>query len=157
MSRRILGRQVVTGVGLATPLGGNWKDSWKALLDGKSGLQATDRYTAVGLHCQVAGQVDLDPATVAALPRCKSNLVNRDTLLARVAAAEALASEIVNDSNGRLIPKETDPGQLAEEIKAFRNLSRTERIDYRTSALETYREKSHFESNISHFIEFLLS
>ncbi len=53
MNRRV----VVTGVGMITPLGTGTEKSWKALLEGRSGIRRITRFNPEGLPCQIAGEV----------------------------------------------------------------------------------------------------
>jgi 3-oxoacyl-[acyl-carrier-protein] synthase II len=48
----------ITGIGLMTALGSTVKENWAALIDGKSGLKAIDRFPVEGLRSAVAGTVD---------------------------------------------------------------------------------------------------
>ncbi|MEZ4705300.1 MAG: beta-ketoacyl-ACP synthase II [Bdellovibrionota bacterium] len=57
-------RVVVTGLGLVTPLGIGVEASWKALLEGRSGVGIITRFDASGFASQIAAQVkDFDPET----------------------------------------------------------------------------------------------
>ncbi|MGE5528706.1 MAG: beta-ketoacyl-ACP synthase II [Patescibacteria group bacterium] len=56
-------RVVVTGLGLITPLGLNTEDTWRALVEGRSGIGPVTRFDASALPCRVAGEVKgFDPA-----------------------------------------------------------------------------------------------
>ncbi len=52
-----LRRVVVTGVGLVTPVGVGTEVTWKALLQGESGIDKISLYDASGFSCQIAGEV----------------------------------------------------------------------------------------------------
>jgi len=55
LSRRV----VVTGVGLVTPLGAGTEQTWKHILEGRSGIRRITRFDAEGTHmpCTIAGEV----------------------------------------------------------------------------------------------------
>jgi len=56
-------RVVVTGMGLVTPLGVGVDASWKALLEGKSGIGTIRTFDSSDLPVHIAGEVkDFDPA-----------------------------------------------------------------------------------------------
>lgn len=50
-------RVVVTGLGMLSPLAGNVKDSWKRLLEGRSGIRPITHFDASDIACQVGGTV----------------------------------------------------------------------------------------------------
>ena len=54
MSRR---RVVVTGLGCVSPVGNTVTDSWKALLEGRSGIDLIQSFDASALACRFAGEV----------------------------------------------------------------------------------------------------
>lgn len=51
-------RVVITGIGLATPLGDKVDLCWNNLINGKSGIKAIDRFDASSLPSRVAGQIN---------------------------------------------------------------------------------------------------
>jgi 3-oxoacyl-[acyl-carrier-protein] synthase II len=56
-------RVVITGLGLVTPLGIGVEASWKAALEGRSGIGRITQFDASGLPVRIAGEVkDFDPA-----------------------------------------------------------------------------------------------
>lgn len=56
-------RVVVTGLGLITPLGVGVDSSWRAFLEGKSGIGRITRFDASDLPVHIAGEVkDFDPS-----------------------------------------------------------------------------------------------
>lgn len=56
-------RVVVTGLGLVTPLGIGVDSSWRAFLEGKSGIGRITRFDASDLPVHIAGEVkDFDPS-----------------------------------------------------------------------------------------------
>jgi 3-oxoacyl-[acyl-carrier-protein] synthase II len=55
-------RVVITGLGAVTPLGQNLDDTWKNLLEGKSGVATIENMPTDGLSATIAAQVkDFDP------------------------------------------------------------------------------------------------
>ena len=50
-------RVVITGVGLVTPLARTSVDTWKMMLDGKSGISPVDRFDVSELPVQISGEV----------------------------------------------------------------------------------------------------
>src|SRR5580698_2448835 len=50
-------RVVVTGVGLVSPVGIGTEPTWKALLQGESGIGAITLFDASGFSCRIAGEV----------------------------------------------------------------------------------------------------
>ena len=48
-------RVVVTGIGLLTSLGSNYKDSWYNLLSGNSGIKKINHFDTDDLSCKIAG------------------------------------------------------------------------------------------------------
>ncbi|GAA2101774.1 beta-ketoacyl-[acyl-carrier-protein] synthase family protein [Streptomyces albiaxialis] len=90
---------VVTGLGAITPLGGDVKSTWDALLAGESGIRDA------GLPGTVAGTMAADPA--GALPPVRARRLDRAQQAALTAAAEAWA-----DAGA----PEVDPDRLASAI-----------------------------------------
>lgn len=58
-------RVVVTGMGVVAPNGSNVHEFEAALRAGKSGIRFQPRMQELNLHCQVAGQPEVDPARIA--------------------------------------------------------------------------------------------
>jgi 3-oxoacyl-[acyl-carrier-protein] synthase II len=55
-------RVVVTGVGLVSPVGVGTEVTWKALLQGESGIDHISLFDATGFSCRIAGEVkDFNP------------------------------------------------------------------------------------------------
>ncbi len=52
-----LRKVVVTGIGLVTPLASGVKQSWKLLLEGKSGISKIEKFKVDDLSCKIAGTV----------------------------------------------------------------------------------------------------
>ena len=55
-------RVVVTGVGLVSPVGVGTEVTWKALLQGESGIGPITLFDPTGFSCRIAGEVkDFSP------------------------------------------------------------------------------------------------
>src|ERR1700727_727854 len=50
-------RVVVTGVGLVSPVGIGTEATWKALLQGQSGIGPITLFDSTGFSCRIAGEV----------------------------------------------------------------------------------------------------
>jgi len=90
----------VTGLGAVTPLGGNADETWRAAVEGRSGIDAitsfdTSQY-AVRFAARVKGELDLSD-----MPPKEVRRLDRVIALALVAAREALAHSglAVDDGN----------------------------------------------------------
>ena len=55
MNRRV----VVTGLGMVSPIGNDVASSWKAALEGKSGIDRITAFDASAFGCQIAGDESL--------------------------------------------------------------------------------------------------
>jgi 3-oxoacyl-[acyl-carrier-protein] synthase II len=75
---------VVTGMGVATPLGAGKEENWKKLLAGQSGIRAISRFPTDGLKTRIAGTVDY----VTVEPFCTPALSER---LGEIVIEEAVA------------------------------------------------------------------
>ncbi len=82
-------RVVVTGLGATSPVGGNVKTTWEALLAGRSGVRHLDDDWAEQLPVKIAGRIAVEPSEV--LDRVKARRLDRASQFAAVAAAEAWA------------------------------------------------------------------
>ncbi|WP_329141072.1 beta-ketoacyl-ACP synthase II [Streptomyces sp. NBC_01476] len=81
---------MVTGFGAITPVGNDRESTWRALLDGRSGIGPITRFDAAGLPTRIAGEVrGFDPA--AHFDRKRLRRMARFTQLAVAAAREAAA------------------------------------------------------------------
>ena len=96
MSRRV----VVTGMGCICPVGNNVKDTWEALLAGKSGAGMIKSFDASNHKTRFAAEVkDFNPAAI--LGTREARRMDRFTQFAVVAANEALDESglKIDDSN----------------------------------------------------------
>ena len=50
-------RVVITGIGLVSPLGLDTDSTWRALLEGRSGIGPIERFDASDYTCRIAGEV----------------------------------------------------------------------------------------------------
>ncbi|MFF3773168.1 beta-ketoacyl-[acyl-carrier-protein] synthase family protein [Streptomyces sp. NPDC004290] len=98
---------VVTGLGAITPLGGDVRSTWDALLAGESGIRggALPGHEGTGLPDIAAGIMAMDPATL--LPPVQARRLDRSQQAALAAAAEAWS-----DAGAPTV----DPDRLASAI-----------------------------------------
>ncbi|HEY3016413.1 MAG TPA: beta-ketoacyl-ACP synthase II, partial [Nocardioides sp.] len=82
-------RVLVTGLGTTSPVGGDTRSTWAALLEGKSGVAPLTHEWAAPLGTRLAAEVAVDPTEV--LDRVKARRLDRSAQLAMVAAQEAWA------------------------------------------------------------------
>ena len=82
-------RVVVTGLGATSPLGGDVKTTWDALLAGRSGIRHLDDDWVEMLPVKIGGRVAVEPSEV--LDRVKARRLDRASQFAMVAADEAWA------------------------------------------------------------------
>jgi len=87
---------VVTGLGITSPLGGDVKSTWQALLDGRSGVSRLEQDWAQQLPAQIAGQAAVEPTEV--IERVKARRLDRAAQFAVVAAKEAWADAGLDDA-----------------------------------------------------------
>jgi 3-oxoacyl-[acyl-carrier-protein] synthase II len=89
-------RQVaVTGLGAVTPLGNDVDSTWKALLEGRSGVDFIEAFDATPFPVQIAGEVrDFDASGLA--PPKELRKLDRNILFALAAAKEALGDAGLN-------------------------------------------------------------
>ena len=91
MERRV----AVTGVGAVTPLGNDAKTTWRALLEGRSGIARIEAFNPSPFPVQIAGEVkDFDASDVVSPKKARG--VDRAVLFSIAAAKEAYADAGVN-------------------------------------------------------------
>ncbi len=82
-------RVVVTGIGMINSLGSNVEDSFKAIVDGQTGIDTITLFDASNFSAQIAGEVkDFDPAAIMGKKEAKK--ADRFIQLGIHAAQEAM-------------------------------------------------------------------
>src|ERR1043166_9675634 len=88
-------RVVVTGLGAVTPVGNTAPETWRAALDGKSGIDFIRAFDAYGLPVRVGAEVkDFDPAGLANPKELRR--ADRNVHLAAQAGKDAVADADLN-------------------------------------------------------------
>jgi beta-ketoacyl-acyl-carrier-protein synthase II len=88
-------RVVVTGLGAVTPLGNDAPSTWRAAVEGKSGIDWIQAFDASAFPVRVAAEVkDFDPTGVVA-PK-EARRLERNVLLAVAASKEAIGDAGLN-------------------------------------------------------------
>ena len=82
-------RVVVTGLGATSPLGGDVKTTWDALLAGRSGIRHLEDDWVQQMPVKIGGRVAVEPTEV--LERVKARRLDRASQFAMVSADEAWA------------------------------------------------------------------
>ncbi len=104
-------RVVLSGFGVATPLGIGKEALWDALVAGKSGIVPIKAFDASSLPCRIAGEIrDLDPKNFIEKKERKSLRV-----MARAIQLAVVAAQICMDDT-RLKKGETDPTRFGIEF-----------------------------------------
>ena len=88
-------RVAITGVGAVTPLGNDATTTWKALLEGKSGVDYIRAFDATDFPVRIAAEVKDYDSTGATSPK-EARKFDRNVLFALTAAKEALADAGIN-------------------------------------------------------------
>jgi minimal PKS chain-length factor (CLF/KS beta) len=91
-------RAVVTGIGAISPVGHGSAETWKAVLQGRSGIAPISRFDAAGFTCGLAGEITDYEDTAAVGPRLVPQ-TDRSTRLSFAAAEEALADAGVDPAD----------------------------------------------------------
>jgi len=88
-------RVAITGIGAVTPVGNDAPTTWRALLEGRSGVDHIKAFDASEFPVRIAGEVkDFDPSNVVTAKKARS--IDRAVLFSIGAAKEALADAGVN-------------------------------------------------------------
>lgn len=97
-------RVVVTGLGLVTPLGIGVKDSWEAMLDGRSGIGIINTFDSSDLPVHIAGEVKgFDPSAYIELKEIKKmDKFIHFALAASIMAVEDSGIKITGDNAERV-------------------------------------------------------
>jgi 3-oxoacyl-[acyl-carrier-protein] synthase II len=83
-------RVVITGIGMVSPVGNSRDETWKALLDGKSGGGPITSFDPSQFACQIAAEVK-NLNTEPTISKKEVNRIDRFTVFGLVAASEAWA------------------------------------------------------------------
>ena len=100
-------RVVVTGLGATSPVGGDVKTTWDALLAGRSGIRHLDDDWVEQMPVKIGGRIAVEPSEV--LDRVKARRLDRASQFAMVAADEAWADSGLEGSG-------LEPERLAVSI-----------------------------------------
>jgi 3-oxoacyl-[acyl-carrier-protein] synthase II len=104
LSRRV----VVTGIGLLSSVGSNTEDTWRAVVEGRSGIGPITQFDATEFNCRIAGEVkDFDPTRWIEKKEIKK--------MARFIQIAVAASEFAMASAGL---KKVDP-EIAEQVGVY--------------------------------------
>ena len=93
-------RVVVTGMGTVCPLGNNWRDAWKAMIEGRSGIARLTQFDVSQFEVQIGGEVkDFHPEEV--IPTKDLRRMDKNGQYAVVSALEAVADAalVIDDTN----------------------------------------------------------
>jgi len=97
-------RVVVTGLGIVSPIGLGWEESWEAAVNGRSGISLMEGFDLGGQKCLIAGQVKgLDPTDYIPAKLAKRlDPFCHFALVASVLAARDSGLEITEANGGRV-------------------------------------------------------
>jgi beta-ketoacyl-acyl-carrier-protein synthase II len=88
-------RVAVTGLGAVTPIGNDWRSTWRAAVAGESGIDWIRSFDASEFSVRVAAEVkDFDPSQVASPKEVRK--LERNVLLSLGAAREAMEDAGLN-------------------------------------------------------------
>lgn len=97
-----LQRSVITGIGALTPLALTMEETWRGLLDGRSGIGPITRFDASSLPVRIAGEVEgFDPLTVLSRKQ-----VGRSARFAQLAVAAS--RQAIDDAGVDIDPENSD-------------------------------------------------
>jgi len=83
-------RVVVTGLGAVCPLGNNWRDAWRAMAEGRSGIARLTQFDVSRFEVQIGGEVrDFHPEEI--IPTKDLRRMDKNGQFAVVSALEAVA------------------------------------------------------------------
>ena len=96
-SKNVFSRVVITGMGAVTPLALNMDDTWKGLLEGRSGINTIQKFDTSELRCKYAGEVkNFDPTNY--MDRKEARRLDIHIQFAIAAAKEAVADSGIDFS-----------------------------------------------------------
>lgn len=93
-------RVVVTGMGTVCPLGNNWRDTWQAMVDGRSGVGHLTQFDTSQFEVRIGAEVrDFRPEE--AIPTKELRRMDKNGQFAVVSALEAVADSglTIDESN----------------------------------------------------------
>jgi beta-ketoacyl-acyl-carrier-protein synthase II len=93
-------RVVVTGMGAVCPLGNNWRDTWRAMAEGRSGIARLTQFDVEQFEVQIGGEVkDFHPE--ASIPVKELRRMDKNGQFAVVSALEAVTDSglVIDDGN----------------------------------------------------------
>ncbi|MBI2723626.1 MAG: beta-ketoacyl-ACP synthase II [Chloroflexi bacterium] len=93
-------RVVITGMGAVCPLGNNWRDAWKSMIEGRSGIVRLTQFDVSQFEVQIGGEVkDFHPEEV--IPTKELRRMDENGQFAVVSALEAVADSglVIDDAN----------------------------------------------------------
>jgi 3-oxoacyl-[acyl-carrier-protein] synthase II len=93
-------RVVVTGLGMVSPVGLNVKDTWNAILAGKSGVTRIDQFDASDISCQICSSVkNFDPLLYMSEKEARKKDIFIQYGIAAAAEAMQDSGLVVTDEN----------------------------------------------------------
>lgn len=96
-SKNVFSRVVITGMGAVTPLALNMDDTWKGLLEGRSGINTIQKFDTSELRCKYAGEIkNFDPTNY--MDRKEARRLDIHIQFAIAAAKEAVADSGIDFS-----------------------------------------------------------
>jgi 3-oxoacyl-[acyl-carrier-protein] synthase II len=98
-------RVVITGLGAVTPLGNSVKETWKGLLEGRSGIGPTTLFDAENFPTKISGEVKKLSTSKWIQKGNDFEFLGRNSLFALEAASEAF-------SDASLLNNKLDPSRL---------------------------------------------
>lgn len=91
-------RVVITGIGAVTPLGNNVKETWRGLVEGRSGIGNISIFDAFGFPTQIAGEIKAFDFSKWLKKEGMPSSIGRNSHFALEAAAEAIENSGFNSA-----------------------------------------------------------
>ena len=98
---------VITGVGVASPIGIGTDPFWHALLAGESGIRPIDLFDSSGLSVRFGGQIAGFDPKLYVRPRKSLKVMSREIQLGFAAADLAIALAVASAARGTPLPGTT--------------------------------------------------
>jgi 3-oxoacyl-[acyl-carrier-protein] synthase II len=90
-------RVVITGLGVASPLGSSISKFWDGLINGRSGVRRISLFDASNLPCQIAGEVpDFNPKDY--MPLKEARRISRSAQLGLASAVQAVSDAGIGET-----------------------------------------------------------